>query len=295
MAATADASAAEKRFVTPCPPYHAPGADFKPNYTLDEKRTKVLAEFRAKIHGPDLPAADKEYCDDPCLCRYLRARDWEIPAAEKLLRGTLAWRREYGVEALHPNMIEEECKTGKLYIHGFDRNHRPVMYQKPRYQNTNNHADQVKQVVYFLEREMACMDKEKGVEQHVILIDFKGYSLLNAPPMHVTREVMTVLMDRFPERLGNAFMVDAPMLFNMAWRILRPFIPKATQDKVHFVSRSGTHGRNGKMDKVLAQFFDDDQLEEEYGGTLPSTYDHSEYWRRELAIHERWRGAVTAI
>jgi hypothetical protein len=31
----------------------------------------------------------------------------------------------------------------------------------------------------------------------------------------------------------------------------------------------GTGGRNGKMDPILAQFFDDDQVESDYGGTQP--------------------------
>lgn len=42
-----------------------------------------------------------------------------------------------------------------------------------------------------------------------------------------------------------------------------------TKSKVHFIKRTGNAGRNGRMDPVLAQFFDDDDVEEDYGGTLP--------------------------
>jgi hypothetical protein len=44
---------------------------------------------------------------------------------------------------------------------------------------------------------------------------------------------------------------------------------QATQDKVHFVSRSGTHGPRQTMDKSVALFFEDEHLEAEYGGLLP--------------------------
>jgi hypothetical protein len=37
--------------------------------------------------------------------RYLRARSWHIDPAEKLLRGTLLWRKEYGIEQLSPRQI----------------------------------------------------------------------------------------------------------------------------------------------------------------------------------------------
>ena len=65
--------------------------------------------------------------------------------------------------------------------------------------------------------------------------------------------------------------------------------------------RAGTGGRHGKMDPVLAEFFDDDQLEEEYGGTLTSfggnsrraaharsKYDHARYWAAEAEYFSQW-------
>eukprot|EP00051_Salpingoeca_urceolata_P020429 m.306382 g.306382 ORF g.306382 m.306382 type:complete len:137 (-) comp19621_c0_seq15:1362-1772(-) len=35
------------------------------------------------------------------------------------------------------------------------------------------------------------------------------------------------------------------------------------------------------LPQEFARCFDDDQLEEDYGGTLPSTYDHEKYWAQE--------------
>lgn len=54
---------------------------------------------------------------------------------------------------------------------------------------------------------MRSMDLARGVEQHTVIIDFKGYSIFNAPPMHVTKEVMNILLDQYPERLAHAYMV----------------------------------------------------------------------------------------
>lgn len=53
----------------------------------------------------------------------------QVLAAEKLLRETLQWREEYGIENVGIESIKDELATGKIYIHGFDRSGQPVMYQ----------------------------------------------------------------------------------------------------------------------------------------------------------------------
>lgn len=73
---------------------------------------------------------------------------------------------------------------------------------RPRFQNTRNYALQTQLTVYTLEMAIASMDRSCGVEQLVMLIDFHGYSIWNAPPMSQTREVLSILMDHYPERLG---------------------------------------------------------------------------------------------
>jgi multidrug efflux pump subunit AcrB len=66
---------------------------------------------------------------------------------------------------------------------------------------------------------------------------------------------------------------------------------QATKAKVNFVKRRGNAGRLGKMHPKIAQHFDDDDLEEEYGGTRSSDYDHdhymqleTEYWEQQQAM-----------
>lgn len=82
----------------------------------------------------------------------------------------------------------------------------------------------------------------------------------NAPPMKVSRQVLDIMMDRFPgtslprtshftallhaiiiippphslfpERLGVAFMIDPPYLFQIFWKAISPFVPSDTKAKV---------------------------------------------------------------
>ena len=81
----------------------------KPTYTLTEDQKETLAVFQERMS--DLTGKAREFCDDAELVRYLRARDYKVDAAEKLLRETLKWRETSGVEEIKPEDIYlgEEC------------------------------------------------------------------------------------------------------------------------------------------------------------------------------------------
>ena len=63
------------------------------------------------------------------------------------------------------------------------------------------------------------MDQSKGVEQLTLLIDFKDYSLFNAPPMWQSKEVLHIITSCYPERLGLALLVDAPWIFKTFFKV----------------------------------------------------------------------------
>eukprot|EP00045_Choanoeca_perplexa_P004304 m.37401 g.37401 ORF g.37401 m.37401 type:complete len:187 (+) comp12497_c0_seq8:96-656(+) len=142
---------------------------------VSPEHEEAMRSLRERLS--DVTPAQQAWITDACLLRYLRARDFKLDAAEKLLRGTLQWRIDYGVEDITPDEIYEEARSGKNYLHGSDKHGRPVIYQRPRRQNTKTYDLQVKQMAYLLERSVTSMDSSKGIEQHVLFIDFKGYSV----------------------------------------------------------------------------------------------------------------------
>ena len=69
---------------------------------LTPEQGKTVDEFREALK--DIP---EEHKDLLTLVRYLRARDFKIDAAEKLYRGSLAWRMEYKPHMINPRDIEK--------------------------------------------------------------------------------------------------------------------------------------------------------------------------------------------
>jgi hypothetical protein len=118
--------------------------------------------------------------------------------------------------------------------------------------------------------EQAIRVMPKGVHQLVILIDFHGFQMSDAPSFRVTRETIHLLSVHYPERLGLAFMINAPMIFWAFWRMVSPFVDPITYKKVQFI---------GKEDHVkLLDYIDAELLEMAFGGQHEYNYQHSVYW-----------------
>ncbi|CAI5997487.1 unnamed protein product [Closterium sp. NIES-64] len=262
----------------------------KPAQLTPVEQDDKVKELRASL-GP-LPKRARIFCSDACLRRYLRARNWHVQRAERMLRDTLKWRDQCRPEEIRWADVAEEGATGKVYRTAFqDKHGRPVVVLSAGQQNTNNHAGQVRHLVHCLEnavmnlpataREQQQPQQQDGVEQGeqqgeqeqmVWLIDFRGWSMRKAPPLKTSREVLSILQSHYPERLGAAVIYNPPAVFEAFWKVIRPFIDPVTFNKILFVNPS-------KPDTVrkLEGIFDLDRLEEAFGGRSKWTYDHATY------------------
>lgn len=200
--------------VTPSPgsqpaprPILTPDQQAKYDWLLDKVRgwAEVVA---ADGKGGPLTDDERFWLTRECLLRYLRATKWNTKDAEKRLRDTLAWRREYGVLELSPEHIGPENETGKQVLIGFDKQGRPCHYLNPGRQNTSPSPRQVQHLVYMVERVVDLMPA--GQETLSLMINFKqSKSRSNtAPGIGQGREVLNILQTHYPERLGRALIIN---------------------------------------------------------------------------------------
>lgn len=103
---------------------------------LNEEQTATLQAFRESIPTiwpEELTGVEKVFLTDATLCRYLRAREWNLGKAQKMLVETLKWRREYKPWAITAQDVDVELNNpGKLYRSGFDKYQRPILIMKVR-------------------------------------------------------------------------------------------------------------------------------------------------------------------
>ncbi|KAK6521135.1 hypothetical protein TWF506_001366 [Arthrobotrys conoides] len=231
---------------------------------------------------------DRIFMTEQCLLRYLRATKWVVPDAKKRIEATLTWRREWGLESHTPEYIEIENETGKQVVFGFDNESRPCLYLNPSKQNTEKSDRQIQHLTFMLERVLEIAPP--GVETLALLIDFKSASAgQNATPGQ-GKQVMNILQNHYPERLGRALVVNIPWWAKAFLNIIWPFIDPITRPKLKFNEDMSLHVPKSHLLK-------------EFKGEIDFTYNHAAYWPNFIKLcqekrrqyEERWRANGSQI
>lgn len=223
------------------------------------------------------------WADEACCLRYLAARDFNLEKATKMLVETLRWRESFGVSALgeRADTLRSESATGKLRVsESVDRDGRPVLVMSPRLENSTQHDANILNLVYHLERATGgrpIADMPNG--KLVTIIDFKGWTLRNAPPMKTSRATLSVLQNHYPERLHRFYALNVPMIFSAFWRAISPFIDPVTRDKIVFLPTAPEAAR-----AKLEESFDLAQLEESLGGDRPFAWEPDTYFAKDSGL-----------
>ena len=90
----------------------------------------------------------------------LLRRSWNLGNATKMLRETLSWRCSYRPQDIKWEDVEMEGRTGKQAIlAAADSEGRPVVFMRPRLQNTTQPERQIKHLIYHLEHASRMADE----------------------------------------------------------------------------------------------------------------------------------------
>ncbi|KAF9158773.1 hypothetical protein BGX21_003193, partial [Mortierella sp. AD011] len=210
-------------------------------------------------------------------------------------------------------------ESGKMFVSGFDKTSRPLLYMKPRLETTAASPAQIRHVVFHLEVAIALMPK--GVQSLCIVIDFEDVSMTKTPGAGIAREILNVLGTHYPERLGKGYIIHAPWFFWPFYKMVSPFMDPVTREKINFVdikkqkhshksitstpssasasdidvstSKDKHHPLHEKEKKItrvtepnLLEVIPDDSLEEGFGGTMDYEYNQEIYWEKACKVLE---------
>lgn len=260
------------------------GQVFNPRKHITEQQTAILDEFKERVGKYEMSDKEKGYfMDDMCLLRYLRARDYNIDKAYKMIIDSIEWRRTHNPDSIKLSEIEPIARTGCVYVHGKDKMGRPLIYARPYrddlIQGSVDTATKFKHLVYWVEKGFSMMDKSKGVEGFTLITDYKNFGRRHMDTK-TNMEVLHYLNNHCPERMGKTFFLDPPFLFWVGWKIISPFLSQATLNKVSFIKSSSTKGDQRFFPEML-EFIDEDVLEYEFGGKNTYKYNYDEYAKVE--------------
>merc|ERR1712137_341485 len=165
--------------------------------SITEEQKAKLSEMREEVDKVDLDEATRQWADDACLCRFLRAREWNVAKAMEMSKTTTTWRMETKPDTIQLSEIDAAGSTGDLYIsEGRDRKGRVIVYMRPG----------------------------KSPDTPEIRAQY-------------ARHMAWIMENMYPERLGMGFILNPPLPFWVLWQVVGAFLDPVTKRKVQFIRK----------------------------------------------------------
>jgi len=249
------------------------GRTFEEDLTLTSSQKRILDQFKELVADRVPHAYMKE---DVYLVRWLRARYWKIPDAEKMLMDHLKWRKDNKID----NILNEDWsdleQSYRYYLEGRDTEGKPLLY-------VNGGVWDLRQVVIsgnrdrfnrYIDRalEDACTlvrklgEEYKNVSQGILIVNMDGFNLVQHGCLQCITVFLRILVQYEAHHPGCADKIIVVNLPTAAEPILNAARAVFHPDTNRILQIFGVN--KNKWTQVLAKYFDmDNQLPPELGGS----------------------------
>ncbi|KAJ6697526.1 hypothetical protein OIU85_003854 [Salix viminalis] len=252
-----------------------PEGETKAISALDEEAKEVKSETmevtpeEVSIWGIPLLADDRS---DVILLKFLRARDFKVKDAFTMLKNTIRWRKEVGIDELLEQDLGCDDLGKAVFMHGLDKDGHPVCYNvfgefqnKELYKNSFSNEEKRQRFlrwrIQFLERSIRKLDFSPGGVSTIVQVN----DLKNSPGpakkelRQATRQALQLLQDNYPEFLAKQIFINVPWWYLTVNRMISPFLTQRTRSKFVFAGPS-------KSAETLTRYIAAEQIPVKYGG-----------------------------
>ncbi|KAK4764704.1 hypothetical protein SAY86_025794 [Trapa natans] len=180
------------------------------------------------------------------LLKFLRARDFKVKDAFTMIKNTVHWRKEFGIEAVLEEELGSELEKVVL-MHGSDKKGHPVCYNifgefrdKELYHNTFSDEEKrkkfIRYLVQFLEKSIRKLDfSPTGVSTIVLVHNLKNSpALLKWEIRSTTNQALQLLQDNYPEVAAKQVFIHVPWWYLAYNKMISPFLTQRTKSKFVF-------------------------------------------------------------
>lgn len=208
---------------------------------------------------------------DVILLKFLRARDYKVKDAFAMIKNTVRWRKDFGIDSL----VEEDLGSDwdkVVFTHGVDKKGHPVCYNvfgefssKELYQNTFGDEEKrskfIKWRIQFLEKSIRKFDfNPTGISTIVQVNDIKNSpGLFKWEHKQVTNQALQLLQDNYPEFVAKQVFINVPWWYLAFNRMISPFLTQRTKSKFVFAGPS-------KSAETLFRYIAPEHVPVQYGG-----------------------------
>eukprot|EP00761_Pharyngomonas_kirbyi_P014769 gb/GECH01014799.1/.p1 GENE.gb/GECH01014799.1/~~gb/GECH01014799.1/.p1 ORF type:complete len:278 (+),score=65.46 gb/GECH01014799.1/:1-834(+) len=239
-----------------------------PMDALTQDQEQCYHRLRATIEKMNLTEEDKEFCSPLCYYRFLKGYQWNIAKAEEKLKSTIEWRRSYQPKNIKYEEIEDIAKAKLGYVHGLDKEGRPVLYfnfgNDPLSNTRENVAHKMRFMVYMLE--LATSRMPPNVYNTTWVVDM-DHSNVSFSTFKAFKDLIIELSEYYSEILGAAIVIHCGRTIQMTWNCIKPFLADTTVRKYSICRKKKT------VAEKLRIHIDEGQLSSLVGGSAEFNFD----------------------
>ncbi|KAK9293327.1 hypothetical protein L1049_021319 [Liquidambar formosana] len=208
---------------------------------------------------------------DVILLKFLRARDFKVKDAFTMIKNTVRWRKEFGIDDLLEQDLGNDLEK-VVFMNGFDKEGHPVCYNvygefqnKELYQKTFSDEEKRQKFlrwrIQFLERSIRKLDFSPGGISTIVQVN----DLKNSPGpgkwelRQATKQALQLLQDNYPEFVAKQVFINVPWWYLAVNRMISPFLTQRTRSKFVFAGPS-------KSAETLFRYIAGEQVPVKYGG-----------------------------
>ncbi|KAL0487734.1 CRAL-TRIO domain-containing protein [Acrasis kona] len=244
-----------------------PAGIVSPLTKLSPEQQVKLNELREITKTWDLKPAEREFCDDLCLFRYLSGLQWNVENAQKQLHETVIWRESYKPQDIRLKDLKPIAESGWLFHFGFDKQSRPIIYVlmgKDKTENTEeNKLLKFKYFVYI--NELCIKRMPEGVHNITWIVDLKD-STVSMALVKQMKDMFVKLGDYYTERLAKCIVVNVGFYLNLMWQFVKPFLAQETVDKYTLIKYTDKEPFYAAVNK--------EQLPKDFFGDVDYVFDY---------------------
>ena len=238
---------------------------------FDKRNTEDFLEHETKHFNNFKVFFDKKYKNSFVLPEYwtdtdtrkcLQSTNFDYEKTVEKMKSVI----EYPVPNLLLSEVIEILNSGFVYMHGLDKNYRPIVVVKASIfvdlidKYSVNHF--ISAIKYFFDYLFKHFIIKGQVENWVIIADVSNVSLWSPPTKLL--DVFAYLQNKFLCRLVVLYVYGMSFILNMCWKVIKNFIDERTTKKFNFI------GGGDDAKKYVLSHINSSQLEQKYGGTAPN-------------------------
>ncbi|KAB1995335.1 hypothetical protein ES319_D13G154200v1 [Gossypium barbadense] len=187
------------------------------------------------------------------LARFLKARDWDVPKAYKMLIDCLQWRIQNEID----NILSKPIIPADLYravrdsqlvgLSGYSKEGLPVIaigvglstYDKA---SVNYYVQSHIQMNEYRDRVVlpaATQKYGKHISTCLKVLDMTGLKLSALNQIKLLTTISTIDDLNYPEKTETYYIVNAPYIFSACWKAVKPLLQERTKRKIQVLQGCG--------------------------------------------------------